>query len=126
MCIRDSAQGTKVPLILLGAAVMDNGVAKMGIIGGAGISKLELADVASFANGIGVVINYDAAGYPITKAFIDQAHAAGLKVHGWTFAVADATKAPAEYRKYLDMGMDGMFSNYSDLAVAARNAFVAK
>jgi len=124
--VKQNAQGTKVPLILLGAAVMDNGVAKMGVIGAAGISKLELADVASFANGIGVVINYDAAGYPITKAFIDQAHAAGLKVHGWTFAIADSTKAPAEYRKYLDMGMDGMFSNYSDLAVAARDAFVAK
>jgi glycerophosphoryl diester phosphodiesterase len=124
--VKQNAQGTKVPLILLGAAVMDNGVAKMGVIGSAGISKLELADVASFANGIGVVINHDAAGYPITKAFIDQAHAAGLKVHGWTFAIADSTKAPAEYRKYLDMGMDGMFSNYSDLAVQARDAFVAK
>jgi len=124
--VKQNAQGTKVPLILLGAAVMDNGVAKMGVIGSAGISKLELADVASFANGIGVVINYDAAGYPITKAFIDQAHAAGLKVHGWTFAIADSTKAPAEYRKYLDMGMDGMFSNYSDLAVQARDAFIAK
>ena len=124
--VKQNAQGTKVPLVLLGAAVMDNGVAKMGVIGGTGITKLELADVASFANGIGVVINYDAAGYPITKAFIDQAHAAGLKVHGWTFAMADATKAPAEYRKYLDMGMDGMFSNYSDLAVQARDAFIAK
>ena len=124
--VKQNAQGTKVPLILLGAAVMDNGVAKMGVIGTAGITKLELADVASFANGIGVVINYDAAGYPVTKAFIDQAHAAGLKVHGWTFAIADSTKAPAEYRKYLDMGMDGMFSNYSDLAVQARDAFIAK
>lgn len=124
--VKQNAQGTKVPLILLGAAVMDNGVAKMGVIGSTGITTITLADAASFANGLGVVINYDAAGYPITKAWIDQVHAAGLKVHGWTFASADATKAPVEYRKYLDMGMDGMFSNYADLAVQSRDAFVAK
>ena len=69
-----------------------------------------------------MVIN--TATYPITKDYITQAHAAGLKVHGWTFAQADATLAAAEYRKCLDMGMDGMFANYPDLGVAARNSFV--
>ena len=69
-----------------------------------------------------MVINI--ATYPITKDYISQAHAVGLKVHGWTFAQADATLAAAEYRKCLDMGMDGMFANYPDLGVAARNSFV--
>ena len=45
-------------------------------------------------------------------------------MHGWTFAQADATLSAAEYHKYLDMGMDGMFANYPDLGVAARNNFV--
>jgi glycerophosphoryl diester phosphodiesterase len=124
--VKQNAQGIKVPLMLLGVAKMENGVAKMGVISGTGVKLLTFEDVKSFADGIAPAINYDAAGYPISKEFIDQAHAAGLKVHGWTFAVADATKAPAEYRKYLDMGIDGMFSNYSDLAVLARDAFVAK
>ena len=45
-------------------------------------------------------------------------------MHGWTFAQADATLAAAEFRQFLDMGMDGMFANYPDLAVAARNTYV--
>jgi len=46
-------------------------------------------------------------------------------VHGWTFANADPAAAADEYRRFLEMGLDGMFSNYSDLAVQARNAFAA-
>ena len=92
--------------------VMEDGILK----------ALAQKDVASFSEGVGLVIN--AAAYPITRDYIAQAHAAGLKVHGWTFAQADATLSAAEYRKYLDMGMDGMFANYPDLGVAARNSFV--
>jgi glycerophosphoryl diester phosphodiesterase len=40
-------------------------------------------------------------------------------VHGWTFAQNDASLAAAEYQRYLDMGMDGVFTNYTDLAVSA-------
>ena len=76
--------------------------------------------MAGFAEGVGVRINHTT--YPITKAFIDEAHAAGLKVHGWTFAQADASQAAADFRKYVDLGMDGMFANYPDLAVTARSA----
>ena len=119
------AQNNKIPLILLGAATKAaDGTARMGVLSATGISQLTLKEVASFAEGVGVVINTDA--YTITKSFIDEAHAAGLQVHGWTFAQADATQAAAEFRKYLDMGMDGMFANYPDLAVTARNAFVTK
>ena len=120
---KETAQNNRMPLILLGAAVTDkDGVASMGVISGASVKVLTLKDVASFSEGVGLVIN--AAAYPITRDYIAQAHAAGLKVHGWTFAQADATLSAAEYRKYLDMGMDGMFANYPDLGVAARNSFV--
>ncbi len=106
-------------LVLLGAAVtLPNGTAQMGVLGAGGaLSLLSLSEVASFADGIGVVINHAAA--PINASFIEQAHAAGLEVHGWTFAQSDATLAQAEYQRYLDMGMDGVFSNYPDLARAA-------
>lgn len=117
------AQNNKMPLILLGVATTaPDGSARMGVTGGTGVQQLTLKDVASFNEGVGVLINNTT--YPVTKAFIDQAHAAGLKVHGWTFAQADATQAAAEFRKHLDMGMDGMFANYPDLAVTARNAYV--
>lgn len=120
---KEIAQNNKMPLILLGAAVTDkDGVASVGVISGASVKVVTLKDVASFAEGVGLVIN--TAAYPITKDYITQVHAAGLKVHGWTFAQADATLSAAEYRKYLDMGMDGMFANYPDLGVAARNNFV--
>ena len=97
-------------------------MASVGVISGASVKVVTLKDVASFSEGVGLVIN--TAAYPITKDYIAQVHAAGLKVHGWTFAQADATLSAAEYRKYLDMGIDGMFANYPDLGVAARDAFV--
>lgn len=117
------AQNNKMPLILLGVATTAaDGTVRMGVTGGMGVQALTLKDVASFNEGVGVLINNTT--YPVTKAFIDQAHDAGLKVHGWTFAQADAPLAAAEFRKYLDMGMDGMFANYPDLAVTARDAYV--
>lgn len=125
MRTKQNAQNLKIPMIVLGAAVMDGSVAKMGIMTSGGVTALSLTDVAGFADGLGVVINYDSYGYPVTAEFIKQAHAAGLKVHGWTFANTDAVAARTEYTKYLGMGMDGMFSNYADLAVAARDAFLA-
>jgi glycerophosphoryl diester phosphodiesterase len=119
------AQKTQMPLMLLGAAVTAaDGTAKVQLFSGT-LGQLTLPEVKAFADGIALVINYDSLGYAITKDYIAKAHAAGLKVHGWTFATASATAAPVEYRKYLDMGMDGMFTNYADLAVEARDAFLA-
>lgn len=123
MRVKETAQHNKMPQMLLGAAQMDStGKASMGVFSDTAFTVLTLKDVATFAEGVAVVVNEPT--YPITKSFIDEAHAAGLKVHGWTFAQPDATLAAAEYRKYLDMGIDGMFSNYADLAVTARNNFV--
>ncbi|RYF25845.1 MAG: hypothetical protein EOO33_08525 [Comamonadaceae bacterium] len=119
------AQNNKMPLVLLGVATKAaDGTPRMGVTGGTGVSLLTLKEVAGFAEGVGVLINNDT--YAISKGFIDEAHAAGLQVHGWTFAQVDPTLAAADFRKYLDMGMDGMFANYPDLAVTARNAFVKK
>lgn len=118
---KQRALGLELPLVLLGSAVMlPDGTARLGVRGGA---QLTLDDVASFAEGIGVNINNR--NLPVTKAFITQAHAAGLQVHGWTFAQPDATLAADEYRQYLEMGIDGLFSNYADQAVAARRQFIA-
>ena len=120
---KQNAQNNKMPLVLLGVATLAaDGTAGVGVIGTAGVKPLTFKEVAGFAEGVGVVINNTT--YPITKAYIDKAHAAGLKVHGWTFAKADGAMAADEFRRYLDMGMDGMFANYPDQGVAARDAFV--
>lgn len=119
---KQTAQDNKIPLVLLGAAATGkDGVAAIKGVGAGASTVLSLQEVARFAEGIGLVIN--SAASPITPGYIAQAHAAGLKVHGWTFAKNDPAIAAAEYRRYLDMGMDGMFSNYPDLGVAARDAF---
>ena len=112
--------GLKMPLILLGVAITTTeGTAMMGVPGG---RTLALPEVARYAQGVGVAIANQK--YPLTKAFVDQAHAAGLLVHGWTFAKAESRAAADEYKAFLDMGLDGMFSNYSDLAVRSRDEFV--
>ena len=82
---------------------------------------LGLDNLNDFADGIGMSIT----GAGMSEGFIDAAHAAGLLVHGYTFAKADPAIAEAEYLKFFDWGMDGVFSNYPDLAVAARNQVVA-
>jgi glycerophosphoryl diester phosphodiesterase len=79
-----------------------------------------LANIAGFADGVGVSIP----GAGIGEAFIDLAHAAGLLVHGYTFNRQGALADP-EYQRFFNWGMDGVFSNYTDLAVAARDAFLA-
>jgi glycerophosphoryl diester phosphodiesterase len=96
--------------------------------------------VASYADGIGankdVLIPRDPAGF-LTEptAVVDDAHAAGLIVHAWTFrdenqflpadfrvgtdpnAKGDAF---GEYDVFLDLGLDGVFSDHPDTAVQAR------
>ena len=77
---------------------------------------MDLQRVASYANGVGVSIR----GEGMSRSFIEMAHAAGLSVHGYTFAEASPPLAEPEYRKHLNWGMDGVFSNYPDLARKAR------
>lgn len=118
---KQRALGLDMPLVQLGRATVGaDGRAALAVSGGA---VLGLDDVASFAEGIGVAINNER--FPVTRAFVEQAHDAGLFVHGWTFAKADPVESAAEYQRHLEMGMDGMFSNHADLAVAARDRFVA-
>lgn len=121
MSAKQAALGSEIPQILLGAAMLlPDGSAAVRVPGGA---VVKLADAAEFAEGVGVTIsNPD---YPLTAAFVELAHAAGLKVHGWTFAKAEAAPAADEYQRFYAMGLDGVFSNYADLAVAARRRFAA-
>ncbi|HET9548887.1 MAG TPA: glycerophosphodiester phosphodiesterase family protein [Candidatus Binatia bacterium] len=61
---------------------------------------------------------------------IERAHKAGLLVHSWTFRneqrrlVSDYAGNPInEYLQFYDLGIDGVFSDFPDTAVAARVLF---
>ena len=90
-----------------------------------------LAEVAKYAYAIGPwkrQILRDV-GEPrlLTTTVIEQAHEAGLRVHTYTFRNEPATLAPEygneplnEYRRFFELGVDGVFSDFSDTALKAR------
>lgn len=63
------------------------------------------------------------------SALVGNAHAAGLRVYAWTFR-ADPQYLAADFggdgameiRAFLDLGVDGVFSDFPDVAVKARDA----
>ena len=79
-----------------------------------------LDKLATFADGLGVSIT----GAGMSESFIAAAHANHLLVHGYTFSKT-GNAAKTEYLKFYGWGMDGVFSNYTDLAVEARTEFLA-
>jgi glycerophosphoryl diester phosphodiesterase len=81
-------------------------------------------------NGDGVINGADRKVLPPTT-LVDRAHAAGLQVHTWTFrneprrlAYDDHGDPLREYARYFQIGVDGVFSDFADTAVEARDAFL--
>lgn len=79
-------------------------------------------------NGDGAIDERDRVLLPATDV-VKNAHAAGLFVHSWTFRsepkrlASDFKGDPAaEYKAFLALGIDGLFSDFPDAAVKARNA----
>lgn len=79
-------------------------------------------------NGDGTIDERDRVLLPPTDV-VKNAHAAGLFVHTWTFRsepkrlASDFKGDPAsEYRAYLALGIDGLFSDFPDQAVKVRSA----
>lgn len=77
-------------------------------------------------NGDGKINDADATTVQATT-LIDDAHNAGLFVHAFTFRnekrrlAADYNGDPKqEYRQYYALGLDGLFSDFTDTALAAR------
>ena len=104
-----------------------------------------LAEVAQYAEGVGVnknlIVPRDSANRLLPPtSLVGDAHEAGLIVHAWTFRneneflAADHRRgnpaspvyrlamgdAAAEYRLFFGLGIDGLFSDNTDTAVAAR------
>ncbi|HEV3012158.1 MAG TPA: glycerophosphodiester phosphodiesterase [Actinomycetota bacterium] len=107
-----------------------------------------LAEIATYADGIGPsknqIVPRDADGNLLEPtSLVDDAHQAGLLVHPYTFrnennflpadfrqgnpaspAYLRATgDAPAEYRLFFRLGVDGLFSDNPDSAVGSRHRY---
>jgi glycerophosphoryl diester phosphodiesterase len=96
-----------------------------------GTSPRSLEDVAKYANAIGPwkrqILRDVGAPQLLQTSLIEQAHAAGLRVHTYTFRTEPATLAPEyhedpqlEFRQFYALGIDGVFSDFPDVALAAR------
>ncbi len=99
-----------------------------------------LRGLAKFADWVGpsktYIIPTDAAGeWQAPTSFVDDAHAAGLKVVPYTFRNENQFLPPSlrssadpnaygdafsEYKAFFDLGVDGVFADNPDTAVAAR------
>ena len=80
-------------------------------------------------NGDGLVSDADRVTLPPTS-LIQRAHRKGLVVHTWTFRNEDRFLASdydgnplKEYRQFFRLGIDGVFSDFTDTAVFARRLF---
>jgi glycerophosphoryl diester phosphodiesterase len=94
----------------------------------------ELKDIAQYADAIGPwkrqIMRDLQQPQLLQTSVIEQAHAAGLKVHTYTFRSEPATLAPEysndpllEYRQFYELGIDGVFSDFCDVALKARAEF---
>jgi glycerophosphoryl diester phosphodiesterase len=109
------------------------------------VTPAGLREVASYADGIGVnknlIIPRDATGKLLAPTrLIPDAHAEHLLVHAWTFRAENSFLPldfqigapqnplfaglrgdfPAELERFLALGLDGVFSDQSDVTVAVR------
>jgi glycerophosphoryl diester phosphodiesterase len=104
-----------------------------------------LAWVSEYADGVGpakdLIVPRDAAGSLLAPTtLVDDAHRLGLAVHAWTFRTENAFlpadfqiggdpaaggDAAGEYRLFFELGLDGVFSDQPDAAVAACRGLVA-
>ena len=98
------------------------------------VTDAGLAEVRTYADGIGPwkphIVPQNSAGttlFPPTN-LIQRAHQHGLLIHTWTFRddafPSGYTGGPvAEYLTYYRLGIDGVFSDHPETAVAAREVF---
>jgi glycerophosphoryl diester phosphodiesterase len=93
-----------------------------------------LKDIATYADGIGpekrlvVPVNPDGSLAPPTD-LVERAHRAGLLVHVWTIRVEKEFlpagyhgDVKAEFEQFRSLGVDGVFTDFPDLAVAVYGA----
>lgn len=101
-----ATNGMEAEVAQLGSVRLQDGV--YGVNGSDGFNTLDT--IAGTATGVGV-------GYTgITRSFIQAAHDLGLKVHAYTFRPLSEGEAFAMIEPMLAWGLDGFFTDYTDLA----------
>jgi glycerophosphoryl diester phosphodiesterase len=110
-----------------------------------------LEEIAGYADGVGVnknlIVPRDADQKLLDPtSLVRDAHRAGLQVHAWTFRnensflpadfrqgdpasplyLGATGDAPAEYRLFFRLGVDGLFSDNPDTAVASRHQLFSR
>lgn len=97
-----------------------------------------LTEVATYASGIGpnkrLIVPTDAQGNLLPPTtLVEDAHAAGLLVHPYTFRNEDTFLAPdyngdpeAEYEQFIELGVDGFFTDFPETGDNVRDAFVGE
>ncbi len=119
--------GMSIPLIVLGYALPSSDGS--GTVLGVGQEMEEYSKTAEYADGIGFYkdgLTYGSMTIlEVDKDIVDEVHSEGLLVHIWTFSQSDETLAAEEYGKFFETGIDGFFTNYTDLALTARDKFLA-
>jgi glycerophosphoryl diester phosphodiesterase len=100
---------------------------------GAMVTDKGFRDMAAYAAGVGpfkaYILATNADGTPVAPTdFVTRAHAAGLKVHPYTFrndpnyvAKVYGGDPVAEYCAFFRTGIDGLFSDFPDTALKARD-----
>jgi glycerophosphoryl diester phosphodiesterase len=102
-----------------------------------GTAPTTFEEIAKYANAIGPwkrqIMRDVGKQALLATTVIDQAHAAGLRVHTYTFRNEPATLAPQyqgdparEYLQFYELGIDGVFSDFPDTALAARARWLAR
>lgn len=109
---------------------------KQGLSYASMITPAGLKQVAAYASGIGpdkrLIVPEAGGKLQAPTPLIQDAHAAGLLVHPWTFRsdrefLAAGYASPAEeYQQFFDLGVDGVFSDFPGTAYAAREAWFAR
>lgn len=133
---------TKLPLVQLlgegalefdatGVRVVSVDIARFGDLRG-DTPPRDFSDIARYANAVGpwkrhILRDAVRSQALLESTVIEQAHAAGLRVHAYTFRNELATLAPQygddprlEYFQFFELGVDGVFSDFPDTALAAR------
>lgn len=91
-----------------------------------------LAEIATYADGIGpnkrlIVPERPNRSLEPATSLVEDAHRAGLLVHAWTFRGDERFLSPTyegeperEYDQFFALGVDGVFSDFPDVALRAR------
>ncbi|WP_016952368.1 glycerophosphodiester phosphodiesterase [Anabaena sp. PCC 7108] len=129
--LKELSQKTNLPLVQL---INDSGKPYDFVVNGDHrtyqdlVTKTELIEIAKYAQAIGVnknlLIPRDITGKLLSPTYlVNNAHAANLQVHAWTFRNEDfflplnlQGNPQSEYEIFFELAIDGIFSDYPDTA----------